>query len=64
MYPLLTAKGLASLVGGQIIDNTEWETPELFRAVAIATLAGSIIFIIPYYLFIWRKHEKRQMEAR
>ncbi len=61
---LCSAKGIASLVGGQIIDNTDWETPELFRAVAVASFSGSVLFIASYYLFIWRRHEKRQMEAR
>ncbi len=58
------AKGAASLIGGQIIDNTDWETPELFRAVSIASFSSSFVFLISYYLFIWRNHEKRQMEAR
>ncbi len=61
---MLKARGVSSLVGGQIIGNTDWEIPELFRAAAVVSFLGSVVFIVTYYLFIWKKLEKHQMEAR
>ena len=62
--PLATAKGAASLVGGQLIEQTSWETPELFRFTALVSGAASLVFAATYYLLIWRKDERVQMEAR
>ncbi len=63
-YNVFAAKGLASLIGGQVIDHTSWETPELFKCISVVTFGVSLITVIFYYIFIKEQHEKPQMEAR
>jgi hypothetical protein len=49
MTLFLSAKGLASLVGGQIIAHTSWQTQEIFQMTFGLTSGLALISLIIYH---------------
>lgn len=52
------------MIGGQIIEHTAWETPDLFLVTSVVCMPLSVVLAIVYHVAIKNHSEKRVVEKK
>ena len=65
MFSFLLAKGISSLVAGQLlsIESIGWGIPDVFAATAILVIASTLVLLLNYHAWV-KKYEAKVLEDK